>query len=349
MSKPYYGPAEDEDTINLERFFLAGDFISGIGYGVQLVLWMSCARYLWKQSRQGKRTGFLLCYITLLLSVETIFAIDQARTVEIIYVDNRNYPGGPWQYFLDTQSQAINVVFYATFFLVTFLCDLLVLWRCWVIWNASSVWNDSGRRTAYLVTVFPGTLLITSFVLGTLWTLQSSHPGLSLYSALPIAYGTAYFAISLSVNIILTILIVARLLMFRRAHMLHLPRAHSKQYLSLATLVIESAALYSIFAIVFLVSYAVNNPINQLWLGVMQAAQQIATYLIIYRVADGTAWTRRTMITITLPTLTLHEGNMAEEGNRSSSGICPVVPSITDSLPKDTNALHLDVESGKAS
>ena len=61
--------------------------------------------------------------------------------------------------------------------------------------------------------------------------------------------------------------------MFRRAHMLHLPRAHSKQYLSLATLVIESAALYSMFAIVFLVSYAVNNPINQLWLGVMQAAQ----------------------------------------------------------------------------
>ena len=88
---------------------------------------MSCARYLWKQSRQGKRTGFLLCYITLLLSVETIFAIDQAYTVEVIYVDNRNYPGGPWQYFLATQSQAINVVFYATFFLVTFLCDLLVV------------------------------------------------------------------------------------------------------------------------------------------------------------------------------------------------------------------------------
>ena len=34
MSKPYYGPVEDEDTINLERFFLAGDFISGIGYGM---------------------------------------------------------------------------------------------------------------------------------------------------------------------------------------------------------------------------------------------------------------------------------------------------------------------------
>ena len=33
MSKPYYGPHESEDDINLERFFLAGDFVSGVGYG----------------------------------------------------------------------------------------------------------------------------------------------------------------------------------------------------------------------------------------------------------------------------------------------------------------------------
>ena len=33
MSKPYYVPHESEDDINLERFFLAGDFVSGVGYG----------------------------------------------------------------------------------------------------------------------------------------------------------------------------------------------------------------------------------------------------------------------------------------------------------------------------
>lgn len=30
---PYYGPDEDAATIMLERMFLAGDFISGVGYG----------------------------------------------------------------------------------------------------------------------------------------------------------------------------------------------------------------------------------------------------------------------------------------------------------------------------
>ena len=109
--------------------------------------------------------------------------------------------------------------------------------------------------------------------MGTLWTLESSHPGLSMYSAQPLAYGTAYYALSLGVNIILTVLIVARLLMYRRTHMAHLPPEHAQQYLSLATLIIESAALYSAFAIASLVSYAIDNPISQIWLGSAQAAQ----------------------------------------------------------------------------
>ncbi len=126
--------------------------------------------------------------------------------------------------------------------------------------------------------------------MGTLWTLQSSHPGLSLYSAQPLAYGTAYYALSLGVNIILTVLILFRLLMYRRTHLAHLPAQHAQQYFSLATLIVESAALYSVFSIAFLLSYALDNPVNQVFLGCASAAQQIATYLIIYRVADGTAW-----------------------------------------------------------
>ena len=94
---------------------------------MQLVLWAICALYLWKRRHNGKAATLLLCYITLLLVVQTIYAIVQARTVQVIYIENRNYPGGPWQYFLDTQNLAINVMFYATLFLIAFLCDLLVV------------------------------------------------------------------------------------------------------------------------------------------------------------------------------------------------------------------------------
>ena len=115
--------------------------------------------------------------------------------------------------------------------------------------------------------------LTTATVLGTLWTLQASHPGLSLYSKEPLAFGTAYFSLSLGANVILTALILVRLVMYRRTHLAHLPAAHAQQYLSLVTLIIESAALYSVFAIAFLVSYAINAPINQVWLGFASAAQ----------------------------------------------------------------------------
>ncbi|RDX50536.1 hypothetical protein OH76DRAFT_455853 [Lentinus brumalis] len=285
----YYGPDEDENTKDLERYFIAGDFVCGVGYGIMLVLWTSCVRYLWSQRRRSPKTTLLLVYLCLIFVVETIFCIVQARTVQVIYIENRNYPGGPWQYFLDTQYLAINVMFYATLFILTFLCDLLVLWRCWVVWIAA------GPAIAYGVITLPSVMLLASFVMGTLWTLQSSQPNLSMYSAQPLAFGIAYYTLSLGVNIILTSFIILRLMFYRRTHLAHLPPQHAKQYLSLATVIIESAALYSVFSVAFLVSYAMQQPINQIWLGFAQAAQQISTYLIVHRVAIGTAWTSNAM------------------------------------------------------
>ncbi|KAF5385154.1 hypothetical protein D9615_001082 [Tricholomella constricta] len=286
---PYYGPDEDPNTIMLERMFLAGDFISGVGYGVQLMLYVLCSRYLWNTRRERRLSVYLLAYITLLLCIETIFEVAQSNTVQMIYIDNRNYPGGPWAYFLATQDLPINVLFIASLFSITFLADLLVLWRCWVIWRAF------GKLGAYLAIAFPSLLLLASFIMGTFWTLQSSQPGLSLYSALPLAYGTSYLAISLGVNIILTILITARLLVYRRSVMETLPEDHAREYVSLVTIIIESASLYSVFALIFLVTYAANQPVNSVFLTVASFTQQIANYLIIYRLAQGRAWHKNTL------------------------------------------------------
>ncbi|KAI0065072.1 hypothetical protein BV25DRAFT_1913714 [Artomyces pyxidatus] len=298
----YYGPDESASEIFLERTFLSGDVISGTGYGIQLVMYTSCVLYLWQQRKARSHFTFLLAYITLLFILETIYIAVQARTVQIVYIDNRNYPGGPWAYFLASQSLAVNVMFYATLFVITFLSDALVLWRCWVIWGAS------GQNIAYLVTAFPALMLVASFVMGVLWTLQSSQPGLSLYSALPLAYGTSYYAISLGVNIILTILITIRLLQYRQTVLKTLPPDHAKHYVSLMTVLVESAALYSLFAVLFLITYAINNPLNQVFLGIAQSCQQIALYLIIYRLADGRAWKKSTLTTNQALTTIIFEG-----------------------------------------
>ncbi|KAF7376501.1 hypothetical protein MSAN_00066000 [Mycena sanguinolenta] len=294
---PYYGPVgESAATIQYERNFIAGDVIVGTAYGIQLTLWVNCALFLWKRGKHSRLSMLLLIYMTTMLLIESLFVAVQARTVQFIYIDNRNYPGGPWTFFLASQTAAINVIFYATLFLLTFLSDLLVLWRCWVIWAASGKHN-----LAWAAITFPIILLASSFdnlfasVMGTLWTLESSHPDLSMYSALPQAYGTAYYALSLGSNIVLTLLIIGRLITYRRRLLESCPDEPTSHYISLATVIIESAALYTIFAVLFLITYALNNPTNQVWLGVASGCQQIANLLIIYRVAEGSAWRQDTL------------------------------------------------------
>ncbi len=236
-------------------------------------------------------------------------------------------------------------------------------------------------------------------VMGTLWTLKSSHSGLSLYSKDSLAYGTAYYAISLGVNVVLTALIVARFLMYRRTHLAHLPAEHTLQYLSLASFIVESAALYSVFAAAFLVSYALNKPINQVWLGFAQAAQvgtlhvpdwnkldvcvyvsltsrmytcvspidanepmhtnrqqQVATYLIIYRVVDGKAWTRMTIDSAVLTSMNFSTQKSSEANRRHGSqwrrdrAAAASVELTRDSSLGEFNAVESDpdrVESGE--
>jgi hypothetical protein len=98
-----------------------------VNAGVQLVLYTSCALYLWDQRKKRRQSVFLLLYSTVLLAIQTIFMVVQANTVQSIYIDNRNYPGGPWAYFLATQNLAINVVFYATLLVLAFLSDMLMV------------------------------------------------------------------------------------------------------------------------------------------------------------------------------------------------------------------------------
>ena len=111
--------------------------------------------------------------------------------------------------------------------------------------------------------------------MGTLWAFQSSQPGLSIYSALPLTYGASSYAILLGSNIAMTILIIVRLLIYRRTITRSLGplTEHARDYTSLVTIVIESALLYSVFAILFLITYALDNPMSQIFLGPANSAQ----------------------------------------------------------------------------
>jgi len=70
-------------------------------------------------------------------------------------------------------------------------------------------------------------------------------------------------SISMGLNIILTCLIVGRLLYMRYREKILDPR-NSANYMSVASILTESAALYSIWALVFLIAYARGSGVQDI-------------------------------------------------------------------------------------
>ncbi len=106
-----------------------------------------------------------------------------------------------------------------------------------------------------------------------MWAYQSGRPDRNLYSQFSRYVGTIYYGTSLGVNVLLTILIIWRLLLYRKTILSTLPAHCTKDHLSVATIVIESLLLYSIFALPFIVTYTLNNPMNQVFMYMTSACQ----------------------------------------------------------------------------
>jgi hypothetical protein len=68
--------------------------------------------------------------------------------------------------------------------------------------------------------------------------------------------------------------------MYRRMILNVLPEEHARHYVSLATIMVESAALYSVLALIFIITYAISNPLNQVFLSAASPAQVCAPILL---------------------------------------------------------------------
>jgi hypothetical protein len=67
---------------------------------------------------------------------------------------------------------------------------------------------------------------------------------------------------AVTLNLLITLLIVSRLIYMRAKARKHLGREHYSPYLSVSAMLTESAFIYSAFDLVFIVTYAINSPAN---------------------------------------------------------------------------------------
>lgn len=100
-----------------------------------------------------------------------------------------------------------------------------------------------------------------------------SITGSNLWAPRAIRWGIAVGVQSVFLNILLTLLIVGRLLYIRRKMFTCVGLEHGRQYVSISAMLIESATLYSVCAVMFLICYALNSYVQNLIISSLMQVQ----------------------------------------------------------------------------
>lgn len=94
------GDAEDDKRLFLESVDLIGSTtISGIFYGIAFSLYCLCAHFLYRSQTtkpfHRKYIIFSLIHASALIILATIYLALATRTIELSFIHNKNFPGGP--------------------------------------------------------------------------------------------------------------------------------------------------------------------------------------------------------------------------------------------------------------
>lgn len=170
---------------------------------------------------------------------------------------------------------------------------------------------------------------------------QISHTASIASNSVTIAnFGTPYYSISLSLNVILTLMIVIRLGLYNKnvRNAMGAPAKARGFYNTAITMLIESCALYAVSYLLFIGPWAIGSPVSNIFFPILAETQVcavhhlvtllpncnheqvIAPFLIILRVANRRALTSEAIATGNMSSI--HFGNRGVE-SASGDGTLP--------------------------
>ncbi|KAJ7605963.1 hypothetical protein DFH06DRAFT_1019882 [Mycena polygramma] len=278
-----FSPDETPAQLWNERSILAGLYIGAVGFGIHLTLFVLCASAL-RARKAGRRNRELLAFICILFVLGNIGNATNIVFGQKTFIDDRDYPGGPNAFFVEQSTDWSAVVCNSAYIVNSWFQDALLLYRFWMIWSCN-----------YYIIALPAMAFLTSMVLSAILIAELSQPGNTFWSTISVNLAIPYWSISISMTVILTALIAARLLFMRYRMRKLMGDKTPTPYATLTAMLVESAAIYSVNGLVFLVSYGVNSPVQNLALPLLGQTQSIAPLLIILRVAQGQAWSADTV------------------------------------------------------
>ncbi|KAG1730969.1 uncharacterized protein EDB91DRAFT_1206817 [Suillus paluster] len=300
-----------QTDLSLERSRLNGMVLGGVSYGVFFLLTVQAWIALMQQPRfEGKIASHrraLLFYIFITFVLRTISFAANAKYTEMIWIDLRDAPSGPAALIEHDMDYRINVVTMFTGPIQEWFMQALLLHRCFVIWD----W-------ARCVMIPMIALYVTMIALSIFCLIQAST-GAVLYNVNIIL---VYLCFQVGITVIYTILVVNRLLAMRNKMKQSMTQYNSGTYDTIAIMVIESSMLYTAFAMIFIVAFALhlNNVTTVCFLSI-SSIQGISQLFIILRVARGRAVTHEWSTPVTAVPMSVGlAGSVLDTTEKSNHG-----------------------------
>ena len=244
-------------------------------------------QHKWRTLYRSKKDVFFLVFSTSLLICATIGLATNCVFGEEWWISHQDYPGGSEQWFVDNAA-----VWYETWgttasILAQLLADAFLvgqsdanhsvdfdesyqIYRCLVLWNnflfillPCLIWLGSlGQYPMALRIVLCSYIL----ALGIMTLYYSGVSGGDNFAGLAQVATTACLACTMTINVSMTALIVGRILHFAYTTGKLLPQGNTRQYFSIATIVVESALLNTAFGLMYLVSSAIGSNLSGLFM-----------------------------------------------------------------------------------
>ncbi|KAE9394591.1 hypothetical protein BT96DRAFT_886487 [Gymnopus androsaceus JB14] len=241
--------AADPIVLPLERSFYIGNVFGNIFYGVQIYITFHSIYLLLHSSSDRRTKSFYVGYGIVMLLCMSFAMIANSLLGQEMWIEHRNYPGGPVAYWTDNGAVWYNVLGSAADMFGNFMGDALLVYRLYVIY--------SGK---WYVVVFPFLIFLASTALAIMSVVQSALPGSSFFEGNDIVYAVPWISLTCSLNAIITILIVARILSARRRIRSAMPEDMATVYTGVIAILVESALPFTLLGIVFAVLLGKNLP-----------------------------------------------------------------------------------------
>jgi len=263
--------------LNILNCAFVGVILACMLFGGYVVLAGANIRMLLQKSKvQRVYLHFtVLMFIVTSIYIAVLVYMAQLELIEAPVNPQDNTLDAVWPSILTNTLSLVNIL----------LTSGLLAYRCFVVWDD------------YRVAAVPGLVFLAIFGTGIACVWAAGSPVVTPHTTRILNYP---FWISIIVlNVLTTSLISARLLQVRKSLRDALGGNHGRHYVTIISMLVESAAIELLFAVLAFATFAADVPVANVFAPMEGLIVVIAPNLLIYRVASGSSIERTTIHTLT--------------------------------------------------